>query len=125
MIRNQLKKVVDEAIKERNLPKTEIEISETPAESFGDYSTNVALRLSSLVDEQLPSDIAKKLIPTIANKLHLSKVTYAEPGFINFSLEPKLIQNNIQKLANIFGYIIRIFKGQLMSVRFSGAVRFS
>ena len=96
MIRNQIKLAVNEAVKEGKFPKTEVEISETKDEKFGDYSTSVALKLSSLDGKQPPFEIAKKLIPVIATKLHLSKATFYEPGFINFSLEPKLIQNNLQ-----------------------------
>lgn len=98
MIRNQIKQAVDEALKEGKFTKTEVEISETPAESFGDYSTNVALKLSSLTDKQRPAEIAKKLIPTLVTKLPLSKVAFSEPGFINFSIEPKQTQSNIQKI---------------------------
>jgi arginyl-tRNA synthetase len=98
MIRNQIKQAVDDAVKEGKFPKTDVEIGETPSESFGDYSTNVALKLSSLTGKQTPSKIAKKLIPILATKMHLSKMTFFEPGFINFSIAPKLIQSSVQKI---------------------------
>ncbi len=98
MIRNLIKKVIEKTLKEEKLPKIKVEINETPDEKFGDYSTNVALKLSSRGIKHSPTEIAKKLVPGLEKSLKLPKIEIAGTGFINFYLEPKLIQNNLRNI---------------------------
>lgn len=63
-----------------------------PEEQFGDFSTNVALRLSGQIGEK-PRDIAEKLAPQLQTDLKdiVSEVTVAGPGFINLKLADKAL----------------------------------
>jgi arginyl-tRNA synthetase len=63
-----------------------------PDEQFGDYATNVALKLSKQLGKN-PRDIAE----AIADKLHIelneqvSEVSIAGPGFINIRLTDRAL----------------------------------
>ena len=98
MFRNEIKKAIEKALTEEKFSKTDIEITQPPDEKFGDYSTNVALKISSLTGDQRPVEIAKKIVPRLKKTTGISKIAIIDPGFINFFLEPKLIQTNIQKI---------------------------
>jgi arginyl-tRNA synthetase len=75
-----------------------------PEEKFGDYATNIALRLSGRVGES-PKNIAAKLEGELQSLEIIEKIEIAGPGFINFTLTnsvlaaaalrpTKLAQNN-------------------------------
>src|SRR3989344_2012927 len=98
MTRNLIKKAIEEAISQEKFPKADIEITQPPDERFGDYSTNAALKISSLTGNQRPVEIAKKILPKLEKTTGISKIDIIDPGFINFFLDPKLIQTNIQKI---------------------------
>lgn len=98
MFRKQIEKAIEEALTEEGFPKVDIEITQPPEERFGDYSTNAALKISSLKGDQRPGEIAKRLVPKLKKSTHVSRVEIVDPGFINFFLDPKLIQNNIRKI---------------------------
>ena len=56
------------------------------------------MKISSLTGDQRPVEIAKKIVPRLKKTTGISKIAIIDPGFINFFLEPKLIQTNIQKI---------------------------
>src|SRR3989344_5764341 len=60
MTRNLIKKAIEEAISQEKFPKADIEITQPPDERFGDYSTNAALKISSLTGNQRQVENAKK-----------------------------------------------------------------
>ena len=67
-------------------------------ESFGDYSTNVAMRLAKEL-HKAPFMIANDLISKLdLNKLHLEKCEVAGAGFINFFLDKKYLTNVVFKI---------------------------
>ena len=98
MFRKKIKEAIEEALAKGKFAKVDVEITEPPDTSFGDYSTNVVLKLASLKNDQRPVEIAKKLVPTLKKSTGLSKIEIIDPGFINFHLEPKLVQKNIQNI---------------------------
>ena len=56
-----------------------------PEVRYGDFSTNVALKISKQLDKS-PSDLAKILAEKLKTSDFLSEVSVAGPGFINFRL---------------------------------------
>ena len=123
MIRNVIREAIEKCLKQAKLPKVSFDINEPPGESFGDYSTNIALKLSSLKGSQTPLDIANILIPKLEKFSEFSKVEFANPGFINFYIKPELIQDSIQKIVEqdrSFGKI-RINKSKKARVEFVSA----
>ncbi len=61
-----------------------------PDEQFGDFATNVALRLKDMpkADDQNPRQLAEQIAAELRTVLHdiVSEVTVAGPGFINLRL---------------------------------------
>ena len=98
MFRKKIKEAIEESLAKGKFTKVDVEITEPPDTSFGDYSTNVVLKLASLKNDQRPVEIAKKLVPTLKKSTGLSKIEIIDPGFINFHLEPKLVQKSIQNI---------------------------
>lgn len=64
--------------------ETELELTR-PDEQFGDYATNVALRLSKKVGQK-PRDMAQKIATEISKDETIAKAEVAGPGFINITL---------------------------------------
>lgn len=85
-----------------------------PDEQFGDYATNVALKLSKQVGKN-PREIAE----TIADRLRaaldtqVSEVTIAGPGFINIRLHDNVLVNAV-----LHREMIQKYKGQEILAEF-------
>ncbi len=77
-----------------------LEISSATQSKFGHYQLNSAMKLAKLWQEK-PRDIAQKTIDALKNipqtNTILDKVEIAGPGFINFSLKPAFLAENIVK----------------------------
>ena len=97
-----------ESIKERiyslvasSLPKSaEFDVSPCEKESFGDYATNAALRLSKEQGEP-PIALAEKLVREIQARApndFFQKIEIAKPGFINFFLSPRTLAEELAAL---------------------------
>jgi len=59
---------------------------ERPEEQFGDWSTNVAMRLAKPLLRK-PHDIAQELVAKMQNDVTFKSVAVAGPGFINITLQ--------------------------------------
>jgi arginyl-tRNA synthetase len=82
---NQLKQLIFDTVKSTFDREVEVEISR-PDEAFGDFSSNVAMKLSKELGKN-PREIAEALVETLTKNIELvSKVSIAGPGFINFSI---------------------------------------
>jgi arginyl-tRNA synthetase len=82
------------------LSRTDFEIN-YPPEEFGDYSTNVALKLAKKVSEnplKIAEQIRVKLEEDDAQKGIFSKIEVAGAGFLNFSLSPEARGGEIEKI---------------------------
>ena len=80
---------------------TLIEVSVPEQETFGHYSTNIAMRLAKTKDT-LPMAIAEELVVKIKSTApagFFEKVEAGAPGFVNFWLSKKTIQNVFSKIA--------------------------
>ena len=68
-----------------------------PQEQFGDYTTNVALRLAKQFGKN-PHEVAETLAAKLRETLseHVSQVTIAGPGFINLHLNDLSLQSALQ-----------------------------
>jgi arginyl-tRNA synthetase len=78
-----------------------IELSVPETENFGHYSTNFALRVAKDV-KRPPMDVANDYAAQIASKApagFFQKVEAVAPGFINFWLSEKVIQDELEKVS--------------------------
>ncbi len=91
-------KIIQKKWPETKIKKEDIEIN-YPPEKFGDYSCNVALKLAKKLNKQ-PREIAQRIKKELEKKLleELKKIEMAGPGFLNFYLKEKYLQNLIEKI---------------------------
>ena len=90
-ISNSLKQIVEESVP--------IEIFIPENEKFGHYSTNLALRLAKSQGKnpmEIANGINEKL--RIKNSELFSKTEVAAPGFINFWLSEKILQDELKEI---------------------------
>ena len=95
MLKTKIADCLKEVIKE----STPIEIFVPENEKFGHYSTNAALRLAKILKRnpmEIANGINEKL--RIKNSELFSKIEVAAPGFINFWLSEKILQNEIREI---------------------------
>src|SRR3990167_9807074 len=95
MLKTKIEYFIKEFIKE----STPIEIFVPENEKFGHYSTNAALRLAKILKRnpmEIANGINEKL--RIKNSELFSKIEVAAPGFINFWLSEKILQNEIREI---------------------------
>lgn len=75
--------------------------SEINANYFGDYQCNSALKFAKILKKSpisIAEDIVKHLNASDVNVAMFSNITVAAPGFINFSLSPEFLQENLKSL---------------------------
>lgn len=95
-IETQLQLIITEAVQELfDLKLSTLEIIiETPREkAFGDYATNIAMRLAKNLKDK-PINIATTLVDYLKNKKDtFDNIEIAGPGFINMFLNSAMISN--------------------------------
>ena len=81
------------------IPNPDSIVLETPKDkSFGDYATNVAMRLAK-VARKAPLVIANEICEQLnINKIHLSKIDAVAPGFINLTLDLNYLSNIVNQI---------------------------
>lgn len=90
MVRNEIKKIIEKAIKSSRISKVLVEQQKL----HGDYSTNVAMIIAKQ-EKKNPQEVAKKLIKKIEGNKMFDKVEIAGPGFINFFLSQEYLQKQV------------------------------
>jgi arginyl-tRNA synthetase len=109
VLRNKIQELVKE------LFQTDVVVELTrPDEQFGDFSTNVAMKLAKDLGKN-PREIAQELTNAINEQLaeYVLEVAVAGPGFINL----KLTESELQNLVN--EPILQRFSGQKVLVEYS------
>ena len=99
-ITNQLINVIKSALKEKyNLDNVDnLIMIEIPKEKkFGDYSSNIALRLSKQLHDN-PMNIASNIKETLLKEDLIKDIDIVKPGFINFFLSNDSLSSVIKKV---------------------------
>ena len=65
----------------------------------GDYSSNIALQISREIKKN-PEEIAQMILKHLELPSFIEKVSIKKPGFINFFLSKKWLQQNIKSIIN-------------------------
>jgi arginyl-tRNA synthetase len=101
MIRDDLCTAVDRALGRAGLPEPAggIEIEPARSREHGDWASNVALQLRSVVGGS-PREIAERIKEQLdsANVPHLAKVEIAGPGFLNLFLAPSWLYDVLREV---------------------------
>jgi len=130
MIRDDIKNLVGKAIKELqkegvfpNFEIPEIVVDHPENKDYGDYSTNIALKIAKMAQKPL-FDLADAICQKFTAipkdfKIEASCVS----GFINFSISKEYLQSQVEEILkqkDKFGEI-KIGKGQKVNVEFVSA----
>ena len=93
-MKDKLKKIIRTSIKEGDLIEEdlintfEIEISQSTQSDHGDFSSNIALKISGKANIK-PLKVAEIISRTIERPKWLTKIEVAPPGFINFFVDDR------------------------------------
>jgi len=82
-IKDAIKKSLDKTIENHNVGIDIIEINICKDKKFGDFSSNIAMKLASKLNYK-PIELAKEIIKNIKKDESILKIEIAGPGFINF-----------------------------------------
>ncbi len=100
-MRNRIKTAVETAFKQiageqaqQKLPFDRHQVSVPKQESHGDYASNIALVMASIIKVS-PRDLASKLADRLAEQPHFEKIEVAGPGFLNFFIAKNWWQENL------------------------------
>lgn len=102
-IQEILKKALVEAKEVNNWPDfeiPEISVEYTKNEQFGDYTTNLAMILAKPARKS-PMEIAEKIKDTLSQLDILEKIEVAQPGYLNFYLSKKHLQQSAEKITKL------------------------
>lgn len=105
MIADQIKQKILSAIPETSLSLADIHVSHPENAQFGDFTTNIALRLTKDLRKP-PMEIAETIASQIEKGDLIEKVEAVKPGFINIHLATKTLLNEvtaIQKSKSTYG----------------------
>src|SRR3989344_6703112 len=117
MIRQEIKKIINQAVAAANLNNPEFEINHPDNRAYGDYSANVALSAAKII-KMPPLKIAENLRPRI---LRLGaglfeKVEIAEPGFINFFISKEYLQGQVREILEAKENFGRLWVGNTQKI---------
>jgi arginyl-tRNA synthetase len=98
-IREQIRKDLFLAISDQSLEVSEVhvEVTRTADLKNGDYSTNAAMKLATIL-KQSPVDIARKLADSLRKQGYVEKVEVAGPGFVNIWIKDSVWQSQVEKV---------------------------
>ena len=129
MTREKIRKTIEKGIKSlqklNKLPKFDLSdiLIEYPREkSHGDYSTNTCLKIAKIAKKN-PMEIAELLKKEIEQSDLFDKVETASPGFINFFISQKYLQDHVKgilKQKDKFGNL-KVGKKEKVNIEFISA----
>jgi len=122
MIRDDIRKLVEKAIKELGFKVPEVLVEEPREKTHGDYATNVALLIAKQKKKN-PTEIAKKIAKKLQTTNYKLQTIVEKPGFINFFVSKEYLQKQageILKKKDKFGNL-KIGKKQKINIEFISA----
>ncbi len=100
-IKQKIRVLVNEALKELDLGMPEFSVEHPGIMAHGDYATNVALVLVKQASTN-PKDLAEKIVEILnKNKIdEIESISVAGAGFINFKLTPQYFNSVLQNIVS-------------------------
>ena len=127
MLRDQIKKDILPAISNLHLEVGSkgidgMEVTRTNDSRFGDFTTNIALKVSHKV-KQSPMEFAKILADSLQKQPYIKKLEVVKPGFLNFFVKEEYWQKQVDDVLKQGGKYgsNSLGKGQRASVEFVSA----
>ncbi len=97
MVKEKLLKILKAALERSGIKEEEIELEHPASLDHGDYSTNIALKLSKKLNKN-PQELAEEIVAKIEKGDVLEKVEVVKPGFINFFLSKKILLEELNRI---------------------------
>ncbi|MEO8637978.1 MAG: arginine--tRNA ligase [Candidatus Taylorbacteria bacterium] len=99
MIYKDLKKHIEEALRELGIPEGDFVLEHSDNLQNGDYSTNVALVFAKELKAK-PRDLAEKIASKLKEKRipHVEKIEVAGAGFVNFFLSKDFFAESVDEI---------------------------
>lgn len=100
MLKTVLEKDLKEAIAKLGFKKVDIDLYIPENSHFGDYTSNIALRLPKLdstKSNHSPQDTANQIMEKLGHPGYLERVEVAGPGFINFWVKDDILIKILSK----------------------------
>jgi len=98
-IQKLLEKALDKAISKKSLSNKEnIEVAESLPQ-FGDFSSNIAFKLSAK-EKKSPQDIAKIILDNFPKDKDIKNIDIAPSGFINFTISNQFYLSKLKHILN-------------------------
>ena len=120
---DRLRTLLDKAVSRAypDIVFNDITVDPVKDAAFGDYASNMAMRLAPLV-KQPPKEVAQHVLAQLGTVPMLEKASVAGPGFMNFTLKPSWLmqQVNAVMLDKTFG-ASKTGNGQKIVVEFISA----
>lgn len=85
--------LINDALKKMDITNASIEIEQPKIKENGDYSSNIALKLTKILNQN-PMDIANNIVANI-NSNKIKKIEIKKPGFINFFVDKNYLIDNL------------------------------
>ena len=103
---NKIEKLIESSLEALGIDNSNVEIEvEAPVDSsYGEYSTNIAMRLASSLKKN-PMEIAQNIVDSLGEDIDIEKVDIANPGFINFHLSNRYFLAEIAKIIEKTEYL--------------------
>ncbi|MDO9231033.1 MAG: arginine--tRNA ligase [bacterium] len=123
-MKQEIQKLIEKAVKDLGYEMGEVEVDYPKVETFGDYTTNVAMVLAQTLKKN-PMEIAESLKLGFEKFLEPSfrKIEIVAPGYINFYLSKEYLQDKVREInekENKFGES-KIGKGMKVNNEFISA----
>lgn len=120
MIKKEIDNILKMVLEKEEIPFLPYEVASS---SFGDYSTNISLRIGSHGIYQTPMEVANLLVAEVKKNRLFSEVTITKPGFINFQINQKEAAKYVSKiLEDPEGYgSSKVNSGKIARVEFVSA----
>ncbi len=123
-MKQEIQKLIEKAIKDFSYEIEEVEVDYPKVETFGDYTTNVAMVLAQTLKKN-PMEVAESIKSKVESikQNEIEKVEVVKPGYINFYLSKEYLQDKVREInekENKFGES-EIGKGKKVNNEFISA----
>ena len=103
MIKKEISELIVEALRKIGTETSrEILVEESADPKFGDYNSNIAMTFKGTENREqrtaTPKEFAEKIIKNLPENEIIEKAEVAGPGFINFWVSKKYLQNELQNI---------------------------
>lgn len=102
MVKEHIYTVIKRSLEKLNLPVENLNITSPAQESYGDYSTSIALQLAKS-EKKNPMELAQTIADNIESKDIIGKVEVMKPGFINLWISKEKLLGNLSEIDPSFG----------------------